>query len=270
MLVNFIKMHSLGNDFVIIDCVTQSFKVNSEIARNIADRKFGIGCDQLLALEPPDFPDHDYKVKIFNSDGSPAKNCGNGLRCVGLFAMDSEITSRYIQKVGVPTGETTIKVFNYSNNVSVSMGIPTIGADITISIKNNKEENNSLVGKVVNLGNKHLIFETPTQDRFFNREVYTTIKHNYKELLDYNISFVSLTDKSNIAIQVFERGVGSTLACGSAATAAAGLFISNQKLDTKVNVHFKYGFLKINWPDIQKNIYLSGPVTRVFSGTFRK
>jgi len=265
MLINFTKMHGLGNDFVVIDMLTQYAKLQSVHFKKIADRRFGIGCDQVLLIESPRDPQSDLFFRIFNADGYEAEQCGNGARCVARFAYDTNLIYKKNMVIDCLAGRLNISLEEENDHITVDMGklLPNPPEQKTLSVGNKQ-----YTAYYTTLGNPHAVVPVADLEKTNLPNVGAKISTHSVFDTPVNVSFMQIIDETNIALRVYERGVGLTPACGSAAIAAVGCGHALGKLTDKVQVHFQYGSLWVN----KKNTHhftLTGPATRLFVGRFR-
>ena len=268
-------MHALGNDFVVIDAITQEVEITPQRAKTIADRNTGIGCDQILIVEPPSNPDVDFKYRIFNQDGSEVSQCGNGARCFAKYVIDRKLTGKSTIKVETRAGIMELMVEN-NHNYSVAMGIPNfVAADIPYTGPDSKVQNIEVVDGesfeffTLSIGNPHAVLlvdsvDTAEVERI--GKIFQASKHFPESV---NVGFMEIRSTSEIRLRVFERGVGETLACGSGACAAVAAGINNHLLDNSVTVNLPLGKLEIQWPGLGEQVMLTGPATTVFNGNIR-
>ena len=272
MLINFTKMHVLGNDFIIIDAITQKIKLHGSYIKKIADRNTGIGCDQVILLEPPREPSADYYYKIYNANGKIAEQCLNGARCTARFALDSGLVNKQIIIADCMAGRVT---FTLENNQLISANLGIINPTINNYLLKLKKNNISCRVYSLSIGNPHAIVLLPNE---ISTE-YPEIEHPKYCLLaedianqdvfssGINIGFVRIIDPNNIRLRVFERGVGETLACGSNA-AAAFLVANHLKLITnRAKILFKLGTLHVKLES--DCVIIKGPTNSVFIGKFK-
>ncbi len=271
MRLKFTKMHGLGNDFMVIDGVTQSVELNARDIEHWSDRHFGIGFDQLLLVEPPTRPDRDFRYRIFNADGSEVENCGNGARCFARFVLDQNLINRRNIRVETAGGDLELNV-QEDGQVTVDMGrprlrpekIPFQAAERAILYPLNVADK-TLQISAINIGNPHCVLRV---DDVLTADVDTlgpAIESHPAFPQRVNAGFMQIIDRKNIRLRVFERGVGETLACGTGACAAVVAGIVNDWLDHTVSVTLPGGVLTIHWSG-QGNILMTGPVSRVFEG----
>lgn len=275
MRLRFSKMHGLGNDFVVIDGVSQSVRLTPEKIRYIADRNFGVGCDQILLVETPETPDVDFRYRIFNCDGSEVENCGNGARCFAVFVRERKLTGKSVIKVETAGGLIELRV-QQDEQVSVDMGAPRLEptqvpfvADaraITYPIE--------VAGKAydisaVSMGNPHGVLVVENVKTAPVAELGPLIESHARFPARVNAGFMQILSRNEINLRVFERGVGETLACG---TGACGAVVSGRLrglLDEKVKVNLPGGSLQIYWPGEGQSVIMTGPAVTVFHGQIK-
>ena len=269
--MNFAKMHGLGNDFMVLDGVTHNVYINPEQIRGWADRHRGVGFDQMLVIEPPYDPDLDFHYRIFNADGSEVAQCGNGARCLAIFAKRKGLTNKNHIKVSTKAGKMTLHI-ERDGRVTVEMGIPQFAPD-QIPFRANKEEqtyllrenDQTLMFAAMSLGNPHCVLEVDSVATASVAETGALLATHERFPEGVNVGFVEHLDRSHIKLRVYERGVGETLACGSGACAAAVLGMRQGKLDEQVEVELPGGKLTIRWQPGQP-VRMTGPVEYVFDG----
>ena len=273
MLLEFTKMHGLGNDFLVIDLVTQRAYLDTVTIQRLADRHFGIGFDQLLIVEPPDLPDVDFKYRIFNADGSEVEQCGNGVRCFAKFVHDRQLTHK--TKIRVQTKAGIVEPELGANGwVRVNMGqpkfdpqhIPFIAEEIEdIYSIDLKEKTVELA--VVSMGNPHAVTVVSdvikTEVKTLGRQIETHPRFPER----VNAGFMQVIDEKHIRLRVFERGVGETLACGTGACAAVVSGIRRGLLANDVAVELAGGRLHISWRE-NDVVWMTGPTATVYEGRF--
>lgn len=273
MMLEFSKMHGLGNDFVVIDLVRQRAFLDSVLISRMADRHFGIGFDQLLIVEPPDDASADFKYRIFNADGSEVEQCGNGVRCFARFVYEQGLT--YKTKLRVQTKSGIVEPELGANGwVRVNMGqprflpeqIPFI-AEQAQALYELQLDNQSIELDVVNMGNPHavtLVDDVITADVI---KLGAQIEGHSRFPERVNAGFMQVLSRNHIRLRVFERGVGETLACGTGACAAVVSGIRRGLLDHEVHVELAGGRLNIAW-HTGENVMMTGPTMLVYSGRF--
>ncbi len=272
----FTKMHGLGNDYVYMNAISQNIENRSELAKYVSDRHFGIGSDGLILICKSELA--DFKMQMFNSDGSEAEMCGNGIRCVGKFVYDKGLTNNEVLKIETLAGIKTLKLNVKDGKVEtvrVDMGEPILQpskipviSDEEI-VKNLKIETHGKEFKFtcVSMGNPHAV-------TFINEDVknYDICKYgkdievNKSFPKKTNVEFINVINKNNIKMRVWERGAGETLACGTGACASVVACILNGYTDRIVNVNLLGGNLEIEWNEEDNHVYMTGPATEVFDG----
>lgn len=275
MLMKFTKMHGLGNDFVVIDAVTQNVRITASMVRRLADRKTGIGCDQVLIIEPPSAVDVDFNYRIFNCDGAEVEQCGNGARCLARFVHDRQLTGKKSIKVQTSNRVMTLNLIS-KNLVAVDMGIPELDPP-AIPFQASEPaplydiEVNGQVQRIaaVSMGNPHAVVTVADVETAPVAELGAALESHERFPNRVNVGFMQIVDRSEIKLRVFERGVGETEACGSGACAAAVAAIQQQLVDSPVTVHLTRGSLKIDWKGSGHPLIMSGPAKTVFHGRIR-
>ena len=275
MLMKFTKMHGLGNDFVVIDAVTQNVRITASMVRRLADRKTGIGCDQVLVIEPPSAVDIDFNYRIFNCDGAEVEQCGNGARCLARFVHDRQLTGKKSIQVQTSNRVMTLNLIN-KNLVAVDMGVPELDPP-AIPFQANEAASlydinvNGQVQRIaaVSMGNPHAVLTVADINTATVAELGAALESHERFPNRVNVGFMQIVDRSEIKLRVFERGVGETDACGSGACAAAVAAIQQELVDSPVTVHLTRGPLKIDWKGSGSPLIMSGPAKTVFHGRIR-
>lgn len=276
---NFTKMHGLGNDYVYMDAIHQQIDNESDLAQFVSERHFGIGSDGLILICKSDVA--DFKMKMFNSDGSQAEMCGNGIRCVGKFVYDKGLTNKTTITVETLAGIKTLTL-NVKNGkvetVRVDMGEPILEpSKIPVVSKENPVTNLMLKAldkefefTCVSMGNPHAI--TLVKDtKTFEVEKYGKIVEVDSVFPNKtNVEFVEIVDKNHIKMRVWERGTGETLACGTGACATAVACCLNNLVDRHVFIELLGGTLEIEWSKDDNHVYMTGPAVTVFEGVLEK
>ncbi|EAQ32674.1 diaminopimelate epimerase [Idiomarina baltica] len=271
MLLQFSKMHGLGNDFVVIDNVTQNFYVNPEQIKQWADRHRGIGFDQLLLVEPPYDPDLDFHYRIFNADGSEVAQCGNGARCFAKFVKAKGLSNKNHLKVSTKAGTMVLHI-EKDGQVTVEMGEPMF-EPASVPFKAQKPEHTyvlrvadeTVLCGVMGLGNPHCVIETDDVNTAPVASLGEKIAQHERFPESVNVGFMQIVSRQQIKLRVFERGVGETQACGSGACAAAVIGMQQDKLERQVKVTLPGGELTIRWQAGQ-SVKMTGPATLIFDG----
>ena len=270
MSVKFTKMHGLGNDFVIFNAISQPLNITSSMARKICNRHTGVGCDQLLIVEPPTESNIDFNYRILNHDGSEVGQCGNGARCVARFVRDQGLTSK--QELTVKTITTTLKLkINSLDNITVEMGIPEFEpVAIPFSASHRQAEyqfevdNQLISASVLAMGNPHCI---QFVDNIESAPVNTQGPKIEKSFLfprRTNACYAQVVDSAYIKARVYERGVGETMACGSGACAIMVAAKQKGLVDQNVTVELLGGRLELCWPGEGGQVTMTGPAVSVF------
>lgn len=275
-MIKFTKMHGLGNDYVYIDCTEeQKIKNISSLAQFISNRHFGVGSDGLILICKSDIA--DFKMRMFNYDGTEAEMCGNGIRCVGKFVYDKGLTKKDNITVETLAGIKKLK-FNIKEGnvetVEVDMEepilepdkIPVISEEAIVKNLKIKARENEFKFTCVSMGNPHAItIVDNTKD--FNIEKYGPVLEKDEHFpRRANIEFIELVDKNNIKMRVWERGAGETLACGTGACATAVAAVLNGYTKRNVTIELLGGKLEIEWNEKDNHVYMTGPATTVFEG----
>ncbi|KJV45761.1 diaminopimelate epimerase [Acinetobacter indicus] len=272
MFLEFTKMHGLGNDFMVVDLISQRAYFDSLTIQRLADRHFGVGFDQLLVVEPPDVPNADFKYRIFNADGSEVEQCGNGVRCFARFVHERQLTSK--TKIKVQTKSGIVEPELGANGwVRVNMGYPKFlpqeipfVADAPESLYDiDLAGGEKLTIDVVNMGNPHAV--TIVQD-ILTADVARLgpqIESHERFPQRVNAGFMQILDEQHARLRVFERGVGETLACGTGACAAAVSGMRRGLLASKVEIELAGGKLQIEWKEGDV-VWMTGPTANVYEG----
>ncbi|NOQ35668.1 MAG: diaminopimelate epimerase [Methylococcaceae bacterium] len=272
MKINFTKMHGLGNDFIVIDATTERINLNSDIIRKLANRNFGIGCDQLLLVEPPETETADFKYRIFNADGSEVAQCGNGARCFARFVRDKQLSNKDEIRVDTDSGQLLLHL-DKDGLVTVNMGVPRHAPD-KIPLQANEEARFYPVnvnGKeravdAVSMGNPHAVLQVNDVKTAPVAELGAELESHPLFPERANIGFMQVIDRQHINLRVYERGAAETLACGSGACAAVVIGIERKLLDNQVHVSLLGGELSIEWQGRGKPVFMTGPAVSVFEG----
>ena len=275
MILKFTKMHGLGNDFVMLDLISQRCNLRAGHIRKLADRRRGIGCDQVLVIEAPEDPDVDFRYRIYNADGREVEQCGNGARCVARFVRDRRLTSKQEIRVETRNGVMDLRV-REDKLVEVNMGAPILDPAL-IPFKAAAQARDypleladtSLRICAVSMGNPHAVTLVDTVAGAPVEELGPLIEQHPDFPEQVNAGFMQVVHPGEIHLRVFERGVGETQACGSGACAAvvAGRLLG--LLEEQVSVHLVGGDLEIAWAGESHPVMMTGPATRVFEGSIR-
>jgi len=273
MTFTFTKMHGLGNDFVVIDAINQSISLETDQIQFIADRHFGIGCDQLLLVESSDVSEADFRYRIFNSDGGEVAQCGNGARCFAAFVYEQGLTNKTEIPVITRSGLIVLKR-EPDGQVTVDMGIPSFKPESLPFLPESPGQPYSLDidGKTIHfsaisVGNPHAVIVVDDIETAPVEELGAKIQAHDAFPESVNVGFMQIIDRSHIRLRVFERGAGETLACGTGACAAVIAGRSRGLLDNTVAVNLSGGNLSIHWEDEQNPVMMTGSTATVFTGT---
>lgn len=275
MKLRFTKMHGLGNDFMVIDAIRQSFEPSSEWIRRLAHRYFGVGFDQLLLVEQPTQAGVDFRYRIFNSDGSEVAQCGNGARCFVRFVHDKGLTNKH--EIVVETRNGIIRPrLEVDGNVTVDMGAPIFeparipfvaeGAEDIAVVLPLKLDGETLLISVLSMGNPHVVQVVadvaiaPVLTQGPRLESHPQFPQRV------NVGYMQIADPHSIKLRVFERGAGETLSCGSGACAAVVAGIRRNLLQSPVQASTRGGDLNIAWAGEGSSVLMTGPAETVFEG----
>jgi diaminopimelate epimerase len=271
--IRFCKMHGLGNDFVVIDAISQNFAANSFPIQRFADRHQGIGFDQLLVIEKSSTA--DFACRIFNADGGEAEQCGNGLRCITRYIYDNGLSTSKTFSIATKAGRYEARIED-NHLITVSMGAPIFQPEMVPFITNTPQQNYPLsindVAQnmqmfVLSMGNPHAIIQVKDLLDFPVSEVGGQVASMAVFPQSTNVGFMEIIDRQRIHLRTFERGTGETNACGSNACAAVVAGIVNNTLDHAVDVKLALGSLKIAWDGNNAGpVFMTGPAIKVFDG----
>jgi len=272
MKLHFTKMHGAGNDFVVIDAVRAAIQINENQIRKIADRQTGVGCDQVLLIEPPKRPDADFEYRIFNADGSPAGQCGNGARCVGRFIHDQRLSAKSTITLQVGSDLRRLE-FDEAGSVKAELGAPIFApAQIPFVADEDATEhaltlaNVTVMAGVVSVGNPHAVLLVDDIAATPVEKIGPMIQSLDVFPEGVNVGFMQVESNTHVKLRVFERGAGETLACGSGACAAVIHGIRLGQLANKVTVSVPGGKLEVSWDNGVSSVWLAGPAETVFEG----
>ncbi|MCG9584778.1 diaminopimelate epimerase [Vibrio tubiashii] len=272
MHFHFSKMHGLGNDFMVVDCITQNIFFSPDLIRRLADRHTGVGFDQLLVVEAPYDPETDFHYRIFNADGSEVEQCGNGARCFARFVRMKGLTNKYSISVSTKKGKMVLNI-EEDDQVTVNMGVPEFEpSKIPFKAKQTEKtyilraEDKTLFCGAVSMGNPHVV---TVVDDVATADVDTLgpLLESHERFPErVNAGFMQIVSRNEVNLRVYERGAGETQACGSGACGAVAVGVVQGLLDEKVTVNLPGGSLKIAWQGEGKPLYMTGPATHVFDG----
>ncbi len=271
----FSKMHGLGNDFMVVDGVTQNVFFTPESIQRLASRHRGVGFDQLLLVEPPYDPDLDFHYRIFNADGSEVAMCGNGARCFARFVSLKKLTDKKEIHVSTAKGKLELTLLD-NEQVRVNMGEP-VWQPNKIPFNANKFEKNYILRTeiktvlcgVVSMGNPHCVVMVDNLAKMAINELGQALENHERFPEKTNVGFMQVLNPHHIKLRVYERGCGETQACGSGACAAVAVGIMQGTLASKVQVDLPGGSLHIEWQGEGKPLYMTGDATFVYDGNIR-
>jgi len=275
MLLRFTKMHGLGNDFMVLDLISQHAHIQPKHARQWGDRHTGIGFDQLLLVEAPNNPDVDFRYRIFNADGSEVEQCGNGARCFARFVLDKRLTMK--RQIRVETASGIIELDTHADGqVSVNMGAPRLEpahipfqASAQASSYAIEVDGQTLQIAAVSMGNPHAVLRVEDADSAPVRSLGPKLEQHPRFPQRVNVGFLEIIDRQHAKLRVWERGAGETQACGTGACAAAVAAISQGWMDSPLRIELPGGRLAIEWAGPGLPVMMSGPAVRVFEGQVR-
>ncbi|MFT3961721.1 diaminopimelate epimerase [Propionivibrio sp.] len=272
MKLRFSKMHGLGNDFVVIDGVRQTIALTPAQIRFLADRHFGVGCDQLLLVERARHPDVDFRYRIFNADGGEVEQCGNGARCFVRFVHEQGLTEKREIRVETLGGVISPRL-EADGQVTVDMGVPVLEPARIPFVSTSAEvvqpldvDGRRVDITAVSMGNPHAVQVVADVDAAPVAAQGALIEAHPRFPQRVNAGFMQVAGRRQIRLRVFERGVGETLACGTGACAAVVAGILRGLLDSPVRVETRGGELSIAWQGIGAPVSMTGPAVTVFTG----
>ena len=275
MLLRFTKMHGLGNDFMVVDLISQRVHLSPEQIRYLGNRNTGVGFDQLLLVETPQSPDVDFCYRIFNSNGTEVEHCGNGARCFAKFVHDQRLTGKRDISVQTSNGRIMLKMRD-DHAVEVDMGEPVLQPDQVPfeattqapSYSLEQDGHNYTLG-VVSMGNPHAVLVVDDVASAPVFELGSKLEQHPRFPNKANIGFMQIIDRNTIKLRVFERGVGETKACGTGACAAVVVGQQQGLLDTNVTTQLTGGNLAIQWQGPGHHLFMDGPATQVYEGQIK-
>jgi diaminopimelate epimerase len=272
MKIKFTKMHGLGNDFVVLDAIHQHFVPTPAQARFLADRHFGVGCDQVLVVEEPTQKGVDFRYRIFNADGGEVEQCGNGARCFARFVHDRGLTDKHEIRVETKSGIIAPRLES-DGRVTVDMGVPRLTPEDVPFESNSLDvvqplqvNDRTFEITAVSMGNPHAVQVVVDVDDFPVGRYGPLIEAHERFPRRVNAGFMEIVDRHAIRLRVYERGAGETLACGTGACAAVVAGILRGLLDSPVRVETRGGALGIAWAGPNQPVLMTGPAETVFEG----
>jgi diaminopimelate epimerase len=271
--IHFTKMHGLGNDFVVIDAISQPVDLPPTTLKKLANRHFGIGCDQVLLIESPLTDDTDFHYRIFNADGSEVEACGNGARCFARYVQEKGLCTKSVISVGTLAGKITLRHVA-DNYVEVDMGIPIFDPAL-IPFTTQQQANTYLLDvdgqqitlSALSIGNPHAVLIVPDVNQADVARLGPLIENHPRFPQRTNVGFMQIHHSSVIRLRVYERGTGETLACGSGACAAVVAGRRLGLLEEAVVVHLPGGNLVVKWHSEGQPVLVEGPAETVYEGT---
>ena len=272
MIFKFTKMHGLGNDFVVIDSIKQTVVLTPEHIRHLADRRFGIGCDQVLLVEASQRADADFRYRIFNADGGEVEQCGNGARCFACFVHDQGLTHKNKLWVETLAGLLQLHILP-DGQVAVDMGQPRLEPNDVPFFATERAlryaiavDGTELDIGIVSMGNPHAVIVVNDVDQAPVVHLGPLLEQHSRFPKRANVGFMQIVDPNHIRLRVFERGAGETLACGSGACAAVVVGRLWDRLRSNVRVELPGGELEIHWTGEGESVTMTGPAVTVFEG----
>ena len=275
MQLQFTKMHGTGNDFVVIDLISQHYQLQSRDVRKLADRHFGVGCDQVLVVEPPQSPLVDFRYRIFNADGKEVEQCGNGARCFARFVVDKRLTVKKQIRVETKGGIIELNL-RPDGQVTVDMGAPRLvpeqipfqadaeALSYTVEVDGQRHEL-----AAVSMGNPHAVLRVDNVDSAPVHSLGPKLEHHPRFPKRVNVGFLQVINRQQARLRVWERGAGETQACGTGACAAAVAAIRQGWMDSPLQLELPGGSLSIEWAGPGQPVMMTGPAVRVYEGQIR-
>jgi diaminopimelate epimerase len=272
MKILFTKMHGAGNDFIVINQLNKNYNLTPKEIKILSNRQLGIGFDQLLIVENSVLPNAEFKYRIFNADGNEVEQCGNGARCFLLFLKNSGISDKKTISVETKSGVISLS-FEDNNKISVNMGFPNDNPESIPFLQNYSPSQTTYINDVehyfypISLGNPHAVIKLDTLDNIDFSLIGEKLQNSKFFPNSVNVGFLRIINKNEIALKVYERGSGLTLACGSGACAASIISIKNGWVTSPVKVQMDGGELIVKW-GLNHEAILIGPAKVVFEGEF--
>lgn len=275
MLLRFTKMHGLGNDFMVLDLISQHAHIQPKHAKAWGDRHTGVGFDQLLLVEAPSNPDVDFRYRIFNADGSEVEQCGNGARCFARFVIDKRLTVKKQIRVETKGGIIELNL-RADGQVTVDMGPPRLDPKV-IPFQAEAEalsypvevDGQRVELAAVSMGNPHAVLRVEDLDNAPVHSLGPKLEHHPRFPQRVNVGFLQVVDRQHARLRVWERGAGETQACGTGACAAAVAAIRQGWMDSPLQLELPGGKLCIEWAGPGEPVMMTGPAVRVYEGQVR-
>ena len=263
MKLEFTKMHGAGNDFVVIDSTKEPFRLSAGQLRKIADRHLGVGCDQILVVEPPRSAGVDFGYRIFNADGGEVEQCGNGARCFVKFVHGKGLTSKREIQVETLSGRIAPRL-EADGEVSVNMGPPSLEKPLVQRVE---VEGKPVEVAILSMGNPHAVQIVKDVNAAPVTEEGPKLEHHPRFPKRVNAGYMQVLERHRIALRVWERGAGETLSCGTGACAAVVAGVERGLVDSPVRVETRGGALTISWAGDDNAVWMKGPAETVYEGT---
>ena len=272
MKLPFTKMHGTGNDFVVVNALANPLKNPAAVAKRVCDRRFGIGADQMLLIEAPKLPGTEYRMAIYNADGSDVEMCGNGIRCFALYLRRHALSSHDVIKVDTDAGM-IVPALQRDGLVRVDMGEPVLeGAKIPSTFSGRVVNrplqvlDRTFEVTLVSMGNPHCVIFVDDVGAVDLPKFGPATEHHAAFPRRINTEYIQVLDRKNLKMRVWERGAGETMACGTGASAALVAAVLNGKADRDATLHVRGGKLRIEWSEADNHVYMTGPAVEVFTG----
>ncbi len=272
MKLRFSKMHGLGNDFMVIDGINQSVDPLQQPIARWADRRFGIGFDQLLLVEATNSPQALFRYRIFNADGSEVAQCGNGARCFARFVRDKGLTDALVIPVETHAGLLELKMLD-AQRVEVNMGVPRFEpAEVPLDVEQRSDlyqlviDDQQLEFSALSMGNPHMVMLVDDVETAAVQNLGPRLESHPMFPQRVNVGFLQIVDRAHFKLRVFERGVGETLACGSGACAAMVAGVQRGLLDNQASAQLSGGELQLDWQGEGRPVMMSGDTALVYEG----
>ena len=270
--MNFTKMHGLGNDFVVVNSFEQDIQLDAEQIRFLADRRLGIGCDQLLLLGPPGSKDCDVNYRIFNADGGEVSQCGNGSRCVAVYLRKKGLVEKDTITAETSHGKIHLYIED-DDKVRVDMSVPQLDPDaIPLKFSQRAEQyplqldGIDVTLRALSIGNPHAVLLVDDVEQAPVHVLGPRIQESGLFPEGVNVGFMQIIDRKHILLRVYERGAGETMACGSGACAAVVAGCLAGELEETVDVGLRGGHLSVSWQGEGNSVWMIGPATFVYEG----
>ena len=272
MRIRFTKMQGVGNDFVVLDAVSHPVALDAPTVRRLADRHFGVGCDQVLLIEPPRTPGTDFTYRIFNADGEEVQHCGNGARCFLRYVLDKGLTTKREIRVQTLAG-IIVPRLEADGQVTVDMGRPIFDPARIPFVASEQADTYTLdvdgqcvTISALSMGNPHAVQVVTDVDTAPVETQGPRLERHERFPERVNAGYMQVLDPHRIRLRVFERGAGETLACGTGACAAVVAGIQRGLLRSPVQVLTRGGALRIAWDGVGRPVFMTGPAETVFEG----